>query len=122
MKQVTTCIGFVSLDCDYYWSTMEALKILKGPVNLYMPWVWLYFDDVQFETHNRFAGQLLAIEDFNRDSEDRKIDRIHFLPHTRIFTKVPWVHQMYMAHMLDHPYRREKLNETGGAVLANPYM
>lgn len=45
-------IGFVSVDVDYYWSAIDALKSLVGPPGLYLPRVTMYFDDVGSVTHN----------------------------------------------------------------------
>lgn len=122
MDSLDCPIGFVSLDVDYYSSTMEALKILDGPVELYMPWVVIYLDDVQYLEHNRFAGQLLAVEDFNQSHAHRKIDKVRALAETRLFRRSRWIHQMYMAHVFDHPFRHACLARSGGAVLTNPYL
>jgi len=122
MEELSCPIGFISLDVDYYSSTLDALAILDGPVERYMPWVPLYFDDIQYLEHNRFAGQLLAIEDFNSSRAFRKIDQIRSLAETRLFRRPRWIHQMFMAHIFDHPHRQESLSRLGGVILANPYL
>lgn len=122
LQSLQETIGFISFDVDYYWSTMEALKILSGPIQLYLPWVVLYFDDIQYVEHNQFAGQLLAINDFNKLSSERKIDKIRSLAETRLFRKPRWIHQMYLAHFFDHSARKTALNEQGSAFLSNPYL
>lgn len=122
LKNITDPIAFVSFDVDYYWSTYEALQILNGDPNQYLPWVVLYFDDIQYEEHNRFAGQLLSIEDFNNEHDMRKIDKIRALAETRIFRRSRWIHQMFLAHVFDHPFREIALEKKGETVLRNPYL
>jgi hypothetical protein len=115
-------IGFVSFDVDYYWSTMEALRVLDGAPAQYLPWVVLYFDDIQYIVHTRYAGQLLAINDFNDSHPMRKIDKITALAETNLFRRGRWIHQMYLAHVFDHPFRTEALHSRGNTVLRNPYL
>jgi hypothetical protein len=122
LKNISDPIAFISLDVDYYWSTYEALQILNGNPKQYLPWVILYFDDIQYDEHNRFAGQLLSIEDFNNEHDMRKIDKIRSLSETRIFRRGRWVHQMFLAHIFDHAIREKAINEKGQVVLSNPYL
>ena len=68
-------IGFVSIDLDLYSSTRDALRLLALPDKRMLWHVPLYFDDITFLFNHKFAGELLAIEEFNRDNALVKIDR-----------------------------------------------
>jgi len=74
-QSIAAPIGFMALDLDFYSSTAAALKILLRQDAPHLRRVALYFDDVDAEYNHQFAGELLAIEEFNRDSKEVKIDR-----------------------------------------------
>jgi hypothetical protein len=115
-----TTIGFVSVDLDYYHSTVEALKLLDAAPDKYLPWVVMYFDDVEYDRHNPFCGELAAIEDFNRRHIDRKIAKFNFLRQRRVFQRASWIDHMYIAHIFGHTFRSEKQRQK--AVLDNPFL
>jgi hypothetical protein len=93
-------IGFIAFDLDLYSSTAQALRILTLPGKRTLDHVALYFDDVEHSISHRFAGELLAIEEFNRESDDVKIDRWRGLAGDRPFPEAGWLRKMYMAHDL----------------------
>jgi hypothetical protein len=98
-------VGFISFDLDLYGSTRDALQLLAGPNGGLLPRVHCYFDDIIGFTYGDCNGERLAIGEFNRDHESRKISRIYglryFVPeHCR---DAPWTEQIYLAHVLDHP-------------------
>jgi hypothetical protein len=99
-------LAFVSIDVDYYWSTKGALEILAGPPDVYLPTTLIYFDDISLESHNRWAGELLAIREFNLEHETRKIEQFHFLRTWRVFKQARWLDQLHTLHVLDHPTRQ----------------
>ena len=115
-------IGFVSLDVDYYWSAVEALKGFTGPPELYLPRVTMYLDDVSSVAHNPWCGELAAINDFNASSDMRKIAPLNFLRESRLFKNPIWISQMFTLHVLDHPARFSLLENYGHVALANPYL
>lgn len=99
-------IGFVSFDLDYYSSTMSAFKLLTDKNSAkYLPRVPVYFDDIAEESHNPWAGELLAIKHYNDQSENRKLSEMRFLKNARIFKNAWWLNQMYFFHVLDHERR-----------------
>jgi hypothetical protein len=98
-------IGFAALDLDLYSSTAQALRILSLPGARILRRVPLYFDDVHFAFNHRFAGELLAIEEFNAQNAKIKIDRWHGVRHGRPFPERPYLGSMYMAHDLAAPPR-----------------
>jgi hypothetical protein len=113
-------IGFVSVDLDYYHSTVEALALLEGTPDKYLPWLVMYFDDVEYDRHNPFCGELAAIEKFNTVRSDRKIAKFNFLRQQRIFQRAPWIEHMYIAHVFDHAFRTRRRSQR--AVLDNPFV
>lgn len=48
-----------------------------------------------------FAGELLAIDEFNAKSWSVKIDRWHGIGSGRAFHESGWLKRMYVAHDLD---------------------
>ncbi|HUA33211.1 MAG TPA: hypothetical protein VMA09_06375 [Candidatus Binataceae bacterium] len=100
-------LGFAAFDLDYYSSTIDALSILSDPDSakyIYLP--ILYFDDVVLPTYNSWAGELLAIGDFNKRNELRKIEQYRFLRSRRILKNARWIDQIYLLHLFDHPWAR----------------
>jgi hypothetical protein len=126
LEKYCTCpIGFVSVDVDYYSSTIDCLKVFKLPPNNYLPYVYTYFDDVYDLDDNEFCGELLAINEFNSENEYRKITKATLLNSSRIFRRSPWTHQIYLTHIFDHnnrsiSYIKEKKREI--TVLENPFF
>lgn len=98
-------VGFVAFDLDYWSSTVAAMRLLDAPPELRLPRVYCYFDDVigdDWEIHSPYAGELLAIEDFNAGHDHIKVSPIHGLRHKR---RIPaaWNDQVYVAHDFAHP-------------------
>lgn len=115
-------IGFVTLDVDFYSSSKHALKLLLGPPDRYLPYVTMYVDDIALPTNTRFAGELLAISEFNRENELRKIDFDSNLVHARIFKHAEWLSHMYKVHVLDHPVRCNLAKSDTIEKVSNPYL
>jgi hypothetical protein len=115
-------LGFATLDVDFYSSSKGALRLFEGRAEAYLPSFPLYVDDLALPTHTRFAGELLAIREFNDEHELRKLDWDWNLANTRVFKRAEWLTHMFRAHVLDHPERRD-LGPPGGIVsLDNPYL
>jgi hypothetical protein len=105
-------IGFVAFDLDYHSSTMAAFGLFDGPTDSFLPRVFCYFDDIigdDAELHGPFAGELAAIEDFNRDHASRKISQIFGLRHKRLVASW-WNDVMFVMHAFDHPRYNEYIN------------
>jgi len=123
--EIASTIGFISIDVDYFYSTEQSLEILTWKAERYLPAVPMYFDDVAYIDHNRFCGELLAIEDFNQMHQTRKIAPMNFLPKYRVFKNALWLGQVFYAHVLDHEFRTPAYNQARRpeiAVLTNPYL
>jgi hypothetical protein len=116
-------ISFVSIDVDYYSSTMECFEIFGADADYFLPSTILYFDDVNDPDHNEFMGELLAIKEFNQATEGKKICKMTQLSDWRIFKNALWLDQMYFLHVLDATYRKPE-NYVGlePSILTNPYL
>ena len=115
-------LGFVSIDVDYYSSAVDVLQIFTGNPSQYLPWVLIYMDDIDSYRHSRYCCELRAVEEFNENSAHRKITKCDFIRPKRIFQRPWWIEKMYVAHILDHPYREQSLRTRGARVLENPYL
>lgn len=99
-------IGFIAFDLDYYSSTVTALHILESDHRYLMPRVTCYVDDMVGDidwAYNEFAGEMLAIREFNTGHEDIKIAPVQGM---RFYGgKLPsvWHEQIFVAHLFRHP-------------------
>jgi hypothetical protein len=115
-------IGFVALDVDYWSSTAAALRIFEHTEpERYLPRTPLYLDDITFASHNRWCGEVLAVEEFNQRNKSRKIERYRFLGHERLFRRSMWIDQIYNLHVLDHPLRSTP-QDRSVSTSDNPYL
>ena len=115
-------LGFATLDVDYYSSSTHALRLFLGDARCYLPTVSVYVDDVHERTHTRFAGELLAIDEFNDENELRKLDVDRSLQYSRVFKHAEWLQHMYRLHVFDHPERSDVAAPREVEVAPNPYL
>jgi hypothetical protein len=115
-------LAFATLDVDYYSSATHALRLFLGDARCYLPTVSVYVDDVHERTHTRFAGELLAIDEFNEENELRKLDVDRSLPFSRVFKHAEWLQHMYRLHVFDHPERSDVATQREVEVAPNPYL
>jgi hypothetical protein len=115
-------IGFVSIDVDYYSSTRDALAVLDGRAEQYLPRVPIYLDDVEHPSHNSWCGERLAVHEFNERNELRKIEQHAFLRSYRIFRNARWIDHMLTLHVLDHSSRATLVQARAPTILSNPYL
>jgi len=117
-------LGFAAFDLDYYSSTKHALRLLSdsdAANYLFLP--VLYFDDIVLAHYSDWAGELLAINEFNAEHQMRKIQQYRFLRSRRILKNARWIDQIFILHLFDHPRVKQThaqrkmqnvyLNETG---------
>ena len=115
-------IGFLSVDVDYYSSTVDALKILgMNPAN-YLPRVMIYLDDVEDPSHNTYCGEQAAIREHTERHPARPIEKPQFLRGYRIFKNARWIDHIYQCHVLDHASRNMLDRNGPKVILANPYL
>lgn len=98
LGQTSSTTGFVACDLDLYSSTNDALQIFSLPGRRMLRRVPIYFDDIDVFCNHRFAGELLAIDEFNRDNASVKIDHWRGLRADRTFVDHSWIEKMYVAH------------------------
>ncbi len=115
-------IGYVVLDVDYYSSTVDALHLLDGPPDCYLPTTLVFVDDMDLESHNAWCGARLAVREFNDARTLRKIEHDDFLVHRRIFKHPKWLSQMHQLHVLDHPLRNDLERRPHTLSIHNPYL
>jgi len=108
-------LGFVAIDVDVYSATVSALRALAGAHDLYLPAVSFYFDDIQFYFANEACGELAAIAEHNAARPLRPIDMDRSLPGWRpdSYSYSHWHRAMYVAHILDHPFRLAPRSRSG---------
>jgi hypothetical protein len=94
-------LGFAAFDLDLYSSTRDALQIFNLPDKRMLWNVPVYFDDIDFLFNHRFAGELLAVEEFNQGDGRVKIDRWHGVKTNRPFPERPFLEKLYVAHDLE---------------------
>lgn len=97
-------VAFVSIDLDFYSSTMDAFRLFEADAVRLLPRVHCYMDDIMGFTCSEFNGERLAISEFNAAHEARKISPIFGL---RWFVAADqrdemWVEKMYLTHFFDH--------------------
>jgi hypothetical protein len=97
--------AFVSVDVDFYSSTIHTLRLLDAHPDRLLPRVYLHFNDIIGATYSDCNGELLAIADFNATHSRQQIGKIHGLRYLvpSAFRDKPWVESMYIAHTFDHP-------------------
>jgi hypothetical protein len=97
--------GFISIDVDYYTSTVDALRLLDADTDLLLPRIHCYFDDIMGSTAAEFLGERLAINEFNQNHPLRKLSPIYSLWHLapQRYSRDLWTRMFYLAHLIDHP-------------------
>jgi hypothetical protein len=91
-------------DLDFYSSTQEAFKLFDMGASHFLPRVFMYFDDIigdDIWLCNEFTGEGLAIAEFNRANEKKKIAKNVHLQFQYPFAR--WAHQIYIYHDFEHP-------------------
>jgi hypothetical protein len=92
-------IGFMSIDVDLYSSTVAAFRTLDlCPI---LRHVAIYCDDIELALCHRWAGELLAIDEFNDKHANLKIDRWRGVRNGRPFPETPWINRMFICHDLE---------------------
>ena len=93
-------VGFVSIDVDLHSSTMQTLQLFTLPGRKLLGRTFIYFDDADQTICHRFAGELLAIDDFNIANDSIKIDQLRGFSSGRPFPEKQYLRMMYVAHDL----------------------
>lgn len=119
-------VGFISIDVDYYSSTIHLLKYIQNlNATQLLPNSLFYFDDVNMDNHNHYQGELLAISEFNTQSDLRKFCSYkNILTQKQKFYNAGWLNQIYQLHVLYHPIRSHTYRNAHDApvILANKFL
>lgn len=105
-------IGYIAVDVDYYWPAKSCLNVLLAESNKYLPWTLVYLDDISPISSNPWVGELLAVEEFNRENTYRKIHPYPALRINRIFKNARWIDEIFLMHVLDHKFRSTDNNKS----------
>lgn len=93
--------AFVSVDVDLYSAATDVLLMFQMPGKRMLRRTFMYFDDIDLPFNHRFAGELLAIDEFNASVGTVKIDRWRGIEKHRPFPDSAWLRRMYIAHDLE---------------------
>lgn len=90
-------VGLISLDVDYYSSSVEALNMVGSIMpNLLLPCTFLYFDDIEEDTHNSLCGELGAFDFSNKkNSKNIFIEKNGNIRWNRLFKNVKWIDKIF---------------------------
>jgi hypothetical protein len=116
-------IGFIAFDLDFYSSTVSALKIFEAEHRYLLPRVACYVDDMVGDidwAYHAFAGELLAIKEFNTAHADIKVARVQGL---RFYLgRLPqiWHEQIFVAHIFKHPEYNRPISDVTQLPLSKP--
>jgi hypothetical protein len=98
-------IGCVFHDLDFYSSTSAALTLFDVDPDHFLPRVFMYFDDTigtNTWAVSEFAGEPLAIEEFNQKYSSKKISANRRMP-LEYPDQWEWTHQVFIYHDFGHP-------------------
>ncbi len=97
-------VAFISFDLDLYTSTRHALRILRAEPARLLPRIPCFFDDIMGYYGNAFAGERLAITEFNAEQSARNLGHQHGLEFfvTSDHRHHMWPQMMYFAHITEH--------------------
>ena len=98
-------IGLVFQDMDYYSSTINSLNQFGIIDNKKIfPRARFYFDDTLYTS--KFLGELLAIEEFNEQHNERKLSLIELEAEFLSMNWSKWIYlgkKFYFLHSFSHP-------------------
>ena len=94
---ISAPLAYVSIDVDYYSSTVSAFPLFEMPAANYVPAMPVHVDDAHtIITFCPWAGESLALREFNDSHDLRKFEQKEAI----------WrIENFYVFHVLDHPFR-----------------
>ena len=116
-------LAFVSVDVDYYSSSVDVLKVFEGPTEAYLPRVITYFDDIALDEVCPWVGEMLALNEFNESHALRKIAPFQSLRAKRPFKNAVWLEKMYVTHIFDHQFKTVAYNKRSHvSIIPNEFI
>jgi hypothetical protein len=101
LPSIAEPVGFVAVDVDIYSSSRDVLRMFSRRDRNMLRRVFMYFDDIDLMFTHRFAGEQLAMDEFNCASAGVKIDSWRSIKKQRPFPEASWLNRMYIAHDLE---------------------
>jgi hypothetical protein len=102
-RDVRAPVGFISIDVDYYSSTIAVLNALAGcDAEALLPIASVYLDDILCFGVPRCTGELAAVEEFNRRSRTRQFDRADWVSEFRPYREALWLRRLFDFYCFDH--------------------
>jgi len=101
IPRIPESIGFVAVDVDLYSSARELIRMFTIPGKRMLRRVFMYFDDIDLMFTHRFAGEMLAIDEFNASGKTVKLDLWRQIQKLRPFPEAAWLRRMYIAHDIE---------------------
>lgn len=102
-------ICFVGFDVCFYSSTKDALSILDAHHDRLIPRIPFYFRSILGKDVSDFAGERLAISEFNAEHKHRKISPTYglrwYVPRGQ--NMAVWPDSFLSLHAFDHPLYNE---------------
>ena len=98
-------VGCVFHDLDFYSSTRAALTLFDTDSANLLPRIFMYFDDVEGDNTwlvSEFAGEPLAIDEFNREHRSKKIAANRFM-RVEYPDQWGWTDRVFIHHDFEHP-------------------
>ena len=98
-------VGCVFHDLDFYSSTRAALRLFDTDSAHLLPRIFMYFDDVTGDNTwlvSEFAGEPLAIDEFNREHRSKKIAANRFM-RVEYPDQWGWTDRVFIHHDFEHP-------------------
>ncbi|HSS20304.1 MAG TPA: hypothetical protein VLL54_09525 [Pyrinomonadaceae bacterium] len=105
-------IAAVLHDLDFYSATAAALRMFDATEKYFLPRVFCYFDDIvgsETELYNDYTGERLAIREFNRTHETKKLAAAYHLLAKRF--KETWHNQIFIYHDFGHSRYNDFISE-----------
>jgi hypothetical protein len=97
-------VGCIFNDLDYYSSTKDSFNIFYADNRYFLPRIFMYFDNIIGDNtwlSGEFAGELLAIKEFNLNNSSRKIAANRAMRAS--YPDQWWANQIYIYHDFQHP-------------------
>jgi len=105
-------IGAVFIDVDYYTSTKSCFQIFNHNSSFYLPRVFVYLDDTL--NVSEFTGELLAVNEYNKNNEERKISIQSLVAEEMSLKWKNWIYlgkKFYHWHCFKHDKYSTKVNK-----------
>ena len=104
VREIAGPVAFVGFDTGMYTGTKDAMSLFDGRHEVLIPRVACSFRSAIGKDVSDFAGERLAISEFNASHSMRKISKIfgltYFVPPQFRWW---WIDMMYVLHIFDHP-------------------